>query len=347
MMVQNRIQTPDLLKGLAVIFMIQVHLMELFARQEIFDGFAGKLSLFFGGVPAAPVFMIIMGYFLTYRQKEPIKMMVRGVKLFMAGMLLNIGLNAHLIFKVFNDGWQVNIWHYIFGVDIFNMAGLSLIIIATLSFLYKRNFIPYMITAVVIVFMGSVLPAYSNESTTGTYFMAFIQSNSEWSYFPLIPWLAYPLTGYSFRIFEEKYLKDTLSLKIKISLIIVLSALFLFTVNYAVVISHSLNVYYHHDIVFYSWSLSFVFLWALLFSLIEKVAGNTFIFGYVKWLGVNVTTVYIFQWLIIGNIATSNYKTQSLTGFIFWITGITILTSLLTLFWNKIKSVYNLNLLKL
>ena len=265
----------------------------------------------------------------------------------MAGMLLNIGLNAHLIYRVLNDGWQVNIWQYIFGVDIFHLAGLSLIIIGLLSLLYKRNFIPYMITAFVIVFTNSALPAYSIESNTATYFMAFIHSNSEWSYFPLIPWLAYPLTGYSFKLFEAKYLKDALNLKIRVSLTVVLLILFLFSVNYAVGISHSLDAYYHHDAVFYSWSLSFVILWALLFSFAEKAAGNTIVVRYVKWLGINVTTVYIFQWLFIGNIATSIYKTQSLTGFIFWFTGITILTSFLTFFWNKIKSVYNLNFLKL
>ena len=346
-MVQNRIQTPDLLKGLAVIFMIQVHIMELFAQQDIYDGVAGKISLFLGGVPAAPVFMIIMGYFLAYRQKEPIKMMVRGVRLFMAGIVLNIGLNAHLIYRVLNDGWQVNIWQYIFGVDILQLAGLCLVIIALLSLLYKRNFIPYIITAVVIVFIGSVFPAYSNESTTGSYLMAFIHSNSEWSYFPLIPWLAYPLTGYTFKIFEEKYLKNTLNLGIKVSLTVVLSAFFLFTFNYATGISHSLDVYYHHDVVFYSWSLSFVILWALLFSFVEKAAGNTIVFRYVRWLGVNVTTVYIFQWLLIGNIATLIYKTQSLIELIIWFVGIAILTSLLTLVWNKMKLVYKLNFIKL
>ena len=47
----KRNQTADLLKGLAVIFMIQVHIMELFAKQEIYDGIAGKISLFFGGPP--------------------------------------------------------------------------------------------------------------------------------------------------------------------------------------------------------------------------------------------------------------------------------------------------------
>jgi len=41
--------------------MVQVHIMELFARQDIFEDTVGKISLFFGGPPAAPVFMAVMG----------------------------------------------------------------------------------------------------------------------------------------------------------------------------------------------------------------------------------------------------------------------------------------------
>ena len=111
---RQRIQTPDLLKGLAVIHMVQVHIMELFVKEDIAAGTAGVVSFFLGGVPAAPVFMIVMGYFLAFRQKGPSQMMLRGLKLFMAGMLLNIGLNAHLIIKVIFYGWatSINIWPY-------------------------------------------------------------------------------------------------------------------------------------------------------------------------------------------------------------------------------------------
>jgi len=124
MSAHNRIQTPDLLKGVAVILMIQVHLMVLFAHQNIYYGPVGTLSLFLGGVPAAPVFMIMMGYFLACRRKAPAIMMVRGMKLFFVGILLNIGLNAHLIYNVMFEGWgaTVNIWHYrlpLFGLLLF------------------------------------------------------------------------------------------------------------------------------------------------------------------------------------------------------------------------------------
>jgi len=340
--VANRIQTPDLLKGFAVIFMIQVHLMELFARQEIFDGFAGKISLFLGGVPAAPVFMVIMGYFLAFGHKEPQAMMKRGLKLFLAGIVLNIGLNAHLIYKILFDGWQLNAWHYIFGVDILHLAGLSLIVIGAFNYLFKRNFIPYIAAAIAVVLISSFVPVYSTENSFGTYIMAFVHSNSEWSYFPMVPWIAYPLAGYSFKLFEGKYLGEGLDNSIKVSLTVALSVLFFFTFDYAKDISHKLDAYYHHGFVFFMWSLPFVLFWALILSFIEKAAGGSPVLKYIKWLGVHVTSVYVVQWLIIGNIATAIFKTQSPTELVFWFIGITITTSLIVYFLKRIKPVYNL-----
>jgi len=57
----NRNQTADLLKGFAVIFMIQVHVIEQFATQTLYDSLWGKISLFLGGPFCAPVFLAVMG----------------------------------------------------------------------------------------------------------------------------------------------------------------------------------------------------------------------------------------------------------------------------------------------
>ena len=39
---------------------------------------------------------------------------------------------------------------------------------------------------------------------------------------------------------------------------------------------------------------------------------------YLKWLGRHVTLVYVLQWLIIGNVGTAIYKTQSLSELMVW-----------------------------
>ena len=61
----SRIKTADLLKGIAAILMIQVHIIELFATNDISESTAGKFLLFLGGPAVAPVFIILLGYFIV------------------------------------------------------------------------------------------------------------------------------------------------------------------------------------------------------------------------------------------------------------------------------------------
>jgi hypothetical protein len=48
------------------------------------------------------------------------------------------------------------------------------------------------------------------------------------------------------------------------------------------------------------------------------------------WLGKNITLFYIIQWLIIGNISTAIYQTQTIDSYVFWFGGIFSVTVLLT-----------------
>ncbi len=52
----TRTQTFDLLKGVAVLLMIQVHIIELFADNVISTSQVGKVLMYLGGAPVAPVF---------------------------------------------------------------------------------------------------------------------------------------------------------------------------------------------------------------------------------------------------------------------------------------------------
>ena len=59
-----RNQTADLLKGIAVLLMIQVHVIELFSTDAINSSRIGHILLFLGGPPVAPVFAVIFGYYI-------------------------------------------------------------------------------------------------------------------------------------------------------------------------------------------------------------------------------------------------------------------------------------------
>lgn len=338
----KRNQTADLLKGLAVIFMVQVHIMEQFAKPEIFNSFIGKISLFLGGPPCAPVFMAVMGYFLASSEKPFSYYLKRGIILFAGGILLNIARSANLLHYIFNGQSHADAFFYIFGVDILLLAGLSVIIIGLLQFIFKRNFIFYFILAIVIASIGPFLPVFGTGNDFLAYINACLWGNFKWSYFPLFPWLAYILLGFTFRLIENKYqlLSKCTSgycIVFSIPLLIVCGL----TIKYAANIAHDLNGttgYYHHDIIYFAWLLSFLTAWAMIVHLVDRSAGKQPLIRYVKWIGKNVTVFYVIQWVIIGNIATEIYRTQGLHALLYWFIGITFAVSIIIFIWEKLKT---------
>ncbi|MCF8236224.1 MAG: heparan-alpha-glucosaminide N-acetyltransferase domain-containing protein [Bacteroidales bacterium] len=333
---RKRLSTPDLLKGVAVILMIQVHLTELFGRQSIMDSLTGKVSLFLGGVPAAPVFMAAMGYLMSYSQKNRGRLIGRGFELIGLGLLLNIGLNLHLLIKIMAGSIQVNPWEYILGVDILFLAGLSIIILSLLKPLFKHYFWAYLLLA----FGISLIHPYIPESARGSvwrYIQAFVYGKAEWSYFPLFPWLAYPLLGYAFALLEKHELINRLK-NIKWMVMLITLIMVALTFNFGFETSVDLSDYYHHGWRFFLWAAAFLIFWLVALSYLNSFFKKTPVIRYLRWSGKEVTAFYIVQWLIIGNIATAIYKTQNLIELLFWFLAITTVTSLIVMAYTKIRS---------
>lgn len=348
---KNRNHTADLLKGLAVVFMVQVHIMELFARQGIYDSVIGKVSLFIGGPPCAPVFMGVMGFFLFSKNKTFMNYLKRGLALFFGGIFLNIGLNAHLLFNCMQEKTVVDPLIYIFGADILPLAGLSIILIAVVRLLFKENFFLYFFAAVLIPFSTPYLPVFGENSSALSYVNAFLWGSFSWSYFPLFPWFAYVIGGYAFMLVYDKYnlqQKFTTSHSIAFSLPFIIAVVF--TISYATGVAHDLKGeegYYHHGIQYFAWIILFVIAYAMLVHIIEEYSAKNIIIRFLKWTGRNVTVFYVVQWLIVGNIATAIYKTQDKEILILWFAGILAVTSLLVFIYNSLrKNVHNKKILK-
>ena len=340
----NRNQTADLLKGIAVIFMIQVHVMEQFAKPEIYESIYGKFALFLGGPFCAPVFMAVMGYFLASSEKPFSYFLKRGIILFSGGIILNIARSANLLHYVFSGTSPANPYLFIFGVDILPLAGLSILTIGLLQFLFKRNYIFYFILAIIIAGISRYLPVFGSEIKFTAFVNAFLWGTFEWSYFPLFPWFAYILLGFSLKLFNDKIplcSKFTSGHCLVFSIPLLIFSIF--TIKYAFAITHNLHGecgYYHHDILFFGWMIIFISAYMMLVFMIEEYFGKQPIMRFLKWTGKNVTTIYIIQWIVIGNIAAEIFQTQNLFEILLWFIGITIISSLLTFSFIKIKNNY-------
>jgi uncharacterized membrane protein len=333
----KRLLLPDLLKGLAAFFMVQIHVTELFidcaGRESIF----GKTTLFLGGPFAAAVFMLIMGYFIAKNKGSSTQNLLRGVKIFILGFLLNIGLNFHLLLKIKFAGWDYNPLEYIFGVDILYLAGMSIIILAGLKSLKKG----YEWASMILLFAIIVLTGFMNEKLmiTNHYFvLPLIAGAYSWSYFPLFPWLAYPLTGFIFAQHQEKIsLFFDRQRIVSFILIAVIAALVFLFYKQGINTTIDLPSYYHHTAGYVLWALGLTLLWTLFVQFLLKLFPDTMVGNFLCWNGKNVTLFYLVQWLIIGNIATAIYQSQPINSYIYWFGSIFTATVIFVFMIEKIK----------
>lgn len=337
----KRYPLPDLLKGFAVFLIVPVHILELFIDYPGRESIFGKTLLFLGGPAAVPVFMIVMGYFIAKSKKPPVKNIARGIKVFVVGLLLNIGLNFNLLLKIKYAGWQFNPLEYIFGVDILYLAGLSIISMTLLKMLKTRQ----AWIAAIVAFLIIGLTASMNEILTITdrnYVLPFIAGNYSWSYFPLFPWLAYPLIGFVFFHCKEKIISFFTEQKIVVGIVLaVILVLVVLFHKWGINTTINLPEYYHHTFWYSLWAIGIVILWVMFLRYFSIKFTNTIFGDFLQWLGKNITLFYVIQWLIIGNIATSIYQTQSIESYVFWFGGIFTTTVLLT--WLLEKANINLS----
>lgn len=332
-----RNEMADLLKGFAVIFMILVHSFEQFLKTDYDNHTFKKLAYILGAIPAAPVFMIVMGYFLWFSKRSLNQLILRGIKLIFLGFTLNLMLNFNLIIKTFAGKLDVNIFHYLFGVDILFLAGLSTIILAPLKFIKNpkiTTLIFFVLFLVVVSLEIKIQPNYNSMD----YFLAYFFKITDWSYFPLIPWFIYPLFGFMWAQNKKLLKYFNPSLLWRIFLIIMFIIYVYISYDYLSNISNNLNVYYNHNLKFIFYSLFFISGYWLILKQLNYYLNKNSVVKFIRFLGNNVTIIYIIQWIIIGNLSTELFRSLDILYTLIIFTTVLLLSSLLTIYLSdKIK----------
>ncbi len=336
----KRNSIADLLKGIAVVLMILVHVVENFSTDKVLFSKGGKLVLFLGGPPVAPVFMILMGYFIATSKKSTSLLVQRGIGLFVGGFLLNIAINTNLFISINQGVIKLDPLPYLFGVDIFHFAGLCMVLLALIRNSLLKNYWITIFALTICGFLSTFLIQFNPDLLFLKYVCSFFYGITEWSYFPLFPWLAYPLSGFLF--FQlEKIVNQTKvqpnSFNLAISVVFLLFGIW--SINYAIEVSADLQAYYHHGFAFIAWVLFFVIGYSLFIERLNHVFGNSKVFLLLKWMGKHLTIIYIIQWIIIGNLATAIFKTiDSTVVLAIYTLVILLISSVIAFLFTQIKA---------
>lgn len=311
---ENRLMSIDLARGLAVFFMIAVHTLDVFACQEVKNSVLGQIIEFLGGPPAAPVFMTLMGFSFIFSRKSALKpKLFRGIKIFLAGYLLNIlrGVIPFTLSTYFQLDIlktipleKLNVYTILTIVDILQFAGIALMIMALLQEFKINSYILLLSAFLISMFSPYIWGLKLNLSVIDLVTELFWGDQPiEFGFidnkiaFPVFPWLSFPLLG----MFLGNRIKNSKDPNITFKYFGIIGILVLFI---GVFISHS-NIDYHFNDYYHSrqggmlFMCGFVIFWLYLNKLIlDKVPMNKLFELLFRW-SKGVTNIYFVQWIII------------------------------------------------
>lgn len=292
----------SLARGFVVLTMPAIHSVLLYSEPAVKDGILGFILGFLAETAGAPVLMVLMGVFVAYSRPKQVKTIIaRGGVLILLGYLLNTikfvipGLLGWLPETFFSDNGlrQDKYLFQLFGlVDILHFAGIAYIICC----LVKNCIILKTFQLLFILLVLAITPIVWSLSENVPYWGLFLGGEPPLAYFPLFPWLVYPLSG----LLLGQIIKDMLPKRVVLILVIcavvgISIAGLIYRVEPA---GWNLN-FYRLGIGGTLAHIGFVLMWLSLFILLRNFIKDNLVFSLLQWLSTHVTIVYFIQWGVV------------------------------------------------
>jgi len=280
----KRIQVFDYLRGFAVFAMVMQHAMLVYAPQDSENHWVGLFFLLLGTAPAAPVFMIIMGYLASQSQQQSMLALIkRGLSLIALGYLLN-AVRFPLLWMDKNTAIGL-----LLEVDIFQLAGLSMILMAPLRRWVKKPWLLLFLAASLFI----VSPFLWGRDPKIRFF-DLLWGAGEFVSFPFFPWGAYPIIGLAFGLWMKGQDKFPI-------VYMLLSAPFLCLAAAAGWNFFPKGDYFRSGFSIHLLILGFIVLWFCFWHYVDQIISKeNKLLRLLTFWSHSLTRAYIIQWILIG-----------------------------------------------
>ena len=327
----------DLAKSMAIVFMIWVHVNELYLSESAHGQIYNRIIEFLGSPPAAPIFMLSLGVGIIYSSKNGAKeLFKRGLILLISGYILNLARDIipYLILAAANNdpSYIIDGWPLLWGIDILQFAGLTFIFFALVKKFKLKNTILFLIWCILLT-LNILVKDISFESELLNKIFGLLWGTDEFSWFPFLTWISFPIAGYYFGQAlircENKniFYKNLLLISGSISLPLWLYS-YVNDVRFGAFGDLYQTEYYHHDIMGNIILIMFALFWISLCFFVSKYIPQVLYKIINRWSR-NITQMYCVHQIIIGIlllILEENMYTPafvcSLFFIVFWITDI-------------------------
>lgn len=307
----KRVLSLDLAKGFTVLFIPSIHVVMLYSSATVHHTILGTLLSLIAEWPGAQILMFAMGLSSSLSKKSLGKELKRALLIFGLGYVLN----ATKFLLLYRLNWLpasfINDLHFshvkaitinllLIG-DILQFAGLSLAVLAIVKTWRPYAFIAVLLTYLIII-ASPLLWDWHHANMIIDHLLHLMGGSIDNTFFPLFPWLVYPLTGLAI----GAYLQGPSSIKpILVSGgFMLVSGLVMQWMPFHFPSSLFWRTYPDKTIM----HLGFVMVWMAFWLWLTSAA-----FRFKRWLpwrldglsellcfcGRNITVIYIVQWVLI------------------------------------------------
>ncbi|HYK95844.1 MAG TPA: heparan-alpha-glucosaminide N-acetyltransferase domain-containing protein [Candidatus Dormibacteraeota bacterium] len=334
---QGRVRAFDLARGLAVVFMIGVHVLWHWGAPDTWTTPIGQVISFLGGPTAAPVFMFLMGASLAFSSRTSFRSLaVRGLWLLWLGYLLNflrgvipayLGLSTGLVtadqIAPFTLPWLAT------TVDVHHMAGLSLIALAALRMAARPNWIWVAVAAIVVV-TGPFVRGLSFGTPLLDAPLTPILGGAPNVYYAVVPWIGFPLVGavYGSLVARTPDRTRVFRLGALVGAALCAIGIGLFVVSRP---SFDVTTYWRMPPSYFVAITGLVLVWLYACDVAVRYVRENRVFGFLYGWSSRVIAIYFTHWLIVGwGVGIFGFRDQPLAGALFGIVVAIVATALLS-----------------
>lgn len=287
----QRIRSLDLARGFTVLMIAPIHTVLVCSKLSVRETILGKFLACIAEGPGAPLFMLLMGLYTSFKPTTHRSAIKRSTLLLIGGLVLNtLRFNVPLAFDNLPAEilTELKISHpvqLIFIADILHFAAIAYLIIHLIKHLAHYQY-SAAILAITIALISPLLWGVQSDNLLTNYIFQLAGGQPPNVFFPLFPWLVYPLTGLAIgKYISQKHIFIKLAVT-AIPLIIV-------------------GFYFYEPSIFYRTlpgetliHLGIVLITLYIWHLLSKLRDNYF-FSLLKFSSKNITTIYFIQWVVI------------------------------------------------
>ena len=202
-----RITGFDFARGVAVLSMIAIHVQRHWASQDTWFTPVGQVMALAGGPSAAPTFMLLMGASLAWSRRTNTRALVmRGITLLLGGYVLNLfrgplAIAAGQAMGLLGPDGKVgpyDAWWVLTIVDILQLAGISLVIIAGLRRVLPQRPAAWIAVAVGFVVVTPLFAGIRFGQPVPDAILAILWKTAPNTYYPAFAWATFPILGVAY-----------------------------------------------------------------------------------------------------------------------------------------------------